>query len=96
MEQRQAAQGGAPASGGSSFGGATSSAIEREGGGVRSRPEAAECAGEEDKVEERKRKEKKEQIEKEKIREPWAAVSLLPAAWARTMTCAAERAIVLV
>jgi hypothetical protein len=42
------------------LGGATSSAIEPEGGGVHSRrPEAAECAGEEDKVEGRKRKGKK-------------------------------------
>jgi len=65
-EQRQAAQGGAPASGGSSFGGATSSAIEREGGGVCSRPEAAECAGEEDKEEKRKRKGKKRANRKEK------------------------------
>ena len=83
-------------SGGSAFGGATSSAIEREGGGVRSRPEAAECAGEEDKVEERKRKGKKRANRKEKNLKAMAAVSLLPAAWARTMTCAAERAIVLV
>jgi len=70
-------------SGGSVFGGATSSAIEREGGGVRSRPEAAECAGEEDKVEERKRKERKVKNRAnrkgKKIREPWAAVGLLPA-----------------
>jgi hypothetical protein len=66
----------------------------REGGRVRSRPreeEAAECAGEEDKVEERKRKERKEKNRAnrkgKKIREPWAAVGLLPA-FVRAHGCA--------
>ena len=93
-------------SGGSAFGGATSSAIEREGGGVRPRPEAAECAGEEDKVEERKRKERKvknranrngkKKLESHGPQRAFSQPSSAPRAWVRTMTCAAELAIVLV